>query len=363
MALHRISKALLLAAAASGALALATARAQPSNGPSPVGITEARSYRLRESVRLPGSVESRKVSTVVSEVAGLVIDLPVLEGDQVKKGQMLAQLRQETLRLRLAAAEAQRKEDQARREYAGVQLRRMQELLQEAVVSQQQLDDAQTEFNAWQGRIDRLSAEIERIQDEIERSTIKAPFDGVVVEKFSEVGEWVDVGGPIVELLSLQDLEVRLEIPERYFGRLRRQGWAPVEFDSLGIQIRARIAGIIPRADPQARTFPMRLSIPPAERRVGVGMVAHVSMPVGDMYDAVVVPKDAVLTDSAVPRVFRVTPGGSVEPVPVEMGKGVGSWVEVRGRLLAGDKVVTRGNERLRPGQRVEGFPVEYVLP
>lgn len=337
--------------------------AQPGQGPSPVGFTEARSYRLHESLRLPGSVVSQKVSTVASEVGGLVVAMPIEKGQQVKQGQMMAHLRQTALRLQLSAAQAQLKEDRARKEFAEVNLRRMRELLQDAVISQQDLDDAQTEFNAWQGRLERLGAEIEQIQDHLERCTIRAPFDGVVVEKFTEVGEWVDVGGEVGELISLRDLEVEVEVPQRYFGRLRLDGWAPVVFEAAGIEVRCKIVALVPRADPQSRTFPMRLRLPASERRVGVGMEAHVLIPVGSVYDAVVVPKDAVLTDAEVPRVFRVREDETVEPVTVQMGKGVGSWIEVRGGLRAGDRVVTRGNERLRPGQKVEVFVVEYALP
>lgn len=337
--------------------------AQPAMGPSPVGFTEARSYRLHESLRLPGSVVSQKISTVASEVGGLVVELPVEKGQQVEQGQMIARLRQQALQLRLAAAKAQLKEDKARKEFAEVNLKRMRELLADAVISQQDLDDAQTEFNAWQGRLERLEAEIDQIHDQLERSVIRAPFDGVVVDKFSEVGEWVDVGGQVVELLSLRDLEVEVDVPQRYFGRLRLDGWAPVVFEAPGLEIRCKIVALIPRADPQSRTFPMRLRLPASERRVGAGMEAHVLIPVGSVYDAVVVPKDAVLTDTDVPRVYRVREDETVEPVSVEMGKGVGSWVEVRGGLSVGDRVVTRGNERLRPGQKVEVFVVEYALP
>ena len=337
--------------------------AQPGQGPSPVGFTEARSYRLHESLRLPGSVVSQKISTVASEVGGLVIEMPIEKGQQVKQGQMLAKLRPQALRLQLAAAQARLKEDRARKDFAEVNLRRRRELLQEAVISQQDLDDAQTEFNAWQGRLERLEAEIDQIQDQLERCLIRAPFDGVVVEKYTEVGEWVEVGGEVVELLSLRDLEVEVDVPQRYFGRLRLDGWAPVVFAAAGIEVRCKIVTLIPRADPLSRTFPMRLRLPASEGRVGVGMEAYVLIPVGSVYEAVVVPKDAVLTDAEAPRVFRVREDETVETVRVEMGQGVGGWIEVRGGLRAGDRVVTRGNERLRPGQKVEVFVVEYALP
>ncbi len=349
-----------------GVLAFPSALAQTSSmgEPNPVRFTEAKSHRMRGSVRLPGSVESRKVSTVAGTVEGLIIDLPVQEGDQVSRGQVLAQLRLKTLELRLKSAKAQLQEDESRKRFSELRLKRALELLAEAVISQEELDDAQYEFDAWAGRLERLTAEIERIEDEIERSTIMAPFDGVVIRRLSEVGEWLDRGGAVVELLSLSDLEVMVEVPERYFAQLRPNSSATLEFDALpGVRVRARLEAVIPQADPVSRTFPVRLRLPASERRVGAGMAADAALPVGEIYDAVLVPKDAILTDGPRPRVYRISQEGVVESVSVELGGGVGDWVEVRGDLRAGDRVVTRGNERLFPGQKVKGIPQEYAVP
>ncbi|MCP5113641.1 MAG: efflux RND transporter periplasmic adaptor subunit, partial [bacterium] len=148
--------------------------------PSPVGFTEARRHRVRERLSLPGTVTSSVVSLVASEVGGLVVEYPVAEGDTVKKGQLLARLNIRSLELSLAAATAQLKEAEARQKLAERNFGRAQELFESKVFSRQQLDDTLFEFNAWQGRIDNLTAEIERIEYDMERSVIPAPFDGVV---------------------------------------------------------------------------------------------------------------------------------------------------------------------------------------
>ena len=83
----------------------------------------------------------------------------------------------------------------------------------------------------------------------------------------------------------------------------------------------------------------------------------------GGVYDALVVPKDAVVLQRGGEIVFRINAAGSVEPVPIESAQGVGAWVVVSGGLKAGDRVVVRGNERLFPGQQVQGEPQEYPLP
>jgi membrane fusion protein (multidrug efflux system) len=157
---------------------------------------------------------------------------------------------------------------------------------------------------------------------------------------------------------------VRVEVPERFYSQLLPGAEAPVSFESLpDVQVTGRVAAIIPRADPRARSFPIKVRISNEQGRIGVGMLAQVSLPVGETYRALVVPKDAVVRQGPTEIVFRITGDETVEVVPVESKQGLGSWVVVKGPVSAGERVVTRGNERLRPGQSVRGEALEYPLP
>ena len=329
-----------------------------------VRVTQVRSHRIRQSTELPGIVESRLVSTVAGEVAGLVEDFPVREGQVVRLGDVLAQLRRVNLELRLRASEAQLREDKARKKLAERTLTRARDLFERGVFSQQQLDEALFEFDAWRGRIERLRAVMEQLKDDIERTTILAPFHGVVVQESTQLGEWLEEGGPVVELLSLEHLEVAVELPERYFGAVRPQTTARVYFDALsGLELEGVVRTIIPRADPQAHTFPLKLSLEAKEGQIGVGMLARVVLPVGQSHVSRVVPKDAVVTQGQQQYVYLLTDDGSVRQTPVHTGIGVGRWVEVEGAIQSGQKVVIQGNERLRDGQTVSAEIQEYPFP
>jgi RND family efflux transporter MFP subunit len=331
---------------------------------SPVRYTEAKEYPVRHMIELPGSVASRTESLVASEVEGLVVELAAREGRTVRKGQAIAKLRSDQLELRLEAAEAALREAEARLTQAESNLERSKDLFASEVLSQRQLDEATSEFHAWQGRTERLTAEIARIKLDIERSTVRAPFAGVVVAEHCEVGEWIDQGDPVIELISLYDLEVRVDVPERYFRNMNPGAEATVRFESLpGYELVGKVSAVVPRANPQARTFPLKVRIKNKDGKVGAGMLAKVSFPAGESYAATVVPKDAVLTRGSQRFVFLLNGDSTVSRVPVETGVGVGAWVEVRNELRPGEKVVTRGNERLQPGQRVQGEPLEYELP
>lgn len=364
-----LAQSRLAAAALVGAIWLAAspvsapAFAQTGQGPAPVGWTEAREHRIHRSVTLSGTVGARRVSVVASEVAGLVVELAAREGDLRHRGAPLVHLRRRELELQLKARQADLVEAKARLELAESTRKRRQELFDSDVISRQTLDDATTELAAWQGRVASLEAEIAQVEDDLERSVVRAPFTGVVVEERTQVGEWIAVGGPVVELLDVEELEVDLDVPERYFAQLSSGSPALVTVESLpGLEISAKIGAVIPRADRQSRTFPVKVRFANRDHRVAVGMLAQVALPVGQPSPAVVVPKDAVVREGRAEAVYRVT-DGKVERVEVRTGAAVGAWIAVEGPIRPGDHVVTRGNERLQPGVPVNPRPIPYDPP
>ena len=335
--------------------------AQPP--PARVEYTEAREHPVRQTVELPGTVEARTSSLVASEVDGLVQSLAAREGEAVDRGQVLVRLRTADLELRLQAAEAGLREAEARLQQAAADLERNRGLFDQGILSASQYGASRSERDAWKGRSDQLSAESARLRLDLERSSVKAPFRGVVVAERCEVGEWVGKGDPVLELASLHDLEVRVEVPEHYFSQLKLGAEATVRFEALPArEVQGKVSAIIPRANVQARTFPLKVRIPNKDGAIGVGMLARVGFATGDAYRATVVPKDAVIVRGRDRMVYRLKDDDTVEAVSVETGTGVGGWVEIRKGLSPGVRVVTRGNERLRPGQAVAGEAGEYSL-
>ena len=124
---------------------------------------------------------------MATEVAGLVIDFPKREGDRVEKGDVLARLRTDERQLRLNAAQGLQKEAQARLDRAERALGRARDLLASEAIADEQYEDAVSEFNAWQGKLMQLEAEIARLELDIERCTIRSLVSGIIVEERVEV--------------------------------------------------------------------------------------------------------------------------------------------------------------------------------
>lgn len=342
---------MLLAAAGCGEQRAAPPPSEPP--PTPVRVAPVSLQDLQRSVTLVGTVEPWRRSLVASELAGRVVDFPAKEGARVRKGDLLARLDTSTLKIQLESVMASRAEGSVRHEQARHDLERIRALFAKEAVTAKERDDAIAEELALRRRLSQLDAEIRRVRDRIEKSRIVAPFEGLVVKEHTEVGQWVEEGGPVVEIVDLSRVKVEVPLPERFVPFVRRGDPVSAVFDGLpGVRATGTVFSIVAQADRAARTFPIKLEIPNPELLLKSGMVARVTVTVGEAYRALVVPKDALVLLGGKEYVFLVRDGVAVQQ-QVTPGIHTDGLVEVTGELADGMRVVVQGNERLRPGQPV----------
>ena len=341
-------------------LSLAAEQAAGQDGPpAPVQFTEAEVFTVGAKLDLPGSVESPRRTQVSTPVAGLVTELHAREGDPIEAGQLLARLDVSTPEARRTTLRAQLTESGARLRSAAAKLKRANELFEASVISQAQLDDSLYEREALEARSESLRASIAEIDLTITQSVIHAPFSGVVTHKLTEIGQWVRIGDPILEILSLDELEVAVEVPEIHIGKVRLGQTARVRLQAFpDTALTGKVSVIVPEADPDARTFPVKISVPSASGEVRTGMLATVSLAPSASRRAVIVPKDALVDQGSSWVVFTLNGDNKVDARSVRRGQGIGQWVEVTGKVGPGERVITRGNERLKSGQSVNAQPL-----
>lgn len=329
--------------------------AQPPKGrpPTPVRVAAVVNQTVQKTIELVGTVEPWRRSIVAGEIAALVEKFPVEEGMAVKRGQMLAQLRTNALTIRLNAAMASHREAQTRYRQAKKDLERMNTLFAKELVTQQEFDGAVTQEAALGQRVTLLGVEILQVRDQFRKARVVAPFDGWVIKEFTEVGQWIEAGGPIVELVDLSRVQVEVPLPERYVGEIKVGASVTATFDSLrGLQSKGRVFSVLAQADRNSRTFPIKVELPNADLVIMSGLVSRVVLQVGEPYEALVIPKDALVLRGGSEFVF-VMKDASVSQVPVVVVNHVNNEVEINGQLEPGMIVVVEGNERLFPGQTV----------
>ena len=223
-------------------------------------------------------------------------------------------------------------------------------------------------------RRDFAEEQVNLLKDRMSKYTMRSPFDGYVVAEYTEVGAWINKGDKVAEVIEIAPIEVTVSVPENFITGLQAtmatnetQGLptqADVRVDSLGGEIVAgQVTRIVPQADLRSRTFPVKVQVENpllgSSHMLKAGMIGHVTLPVEASRPSTLVPKDALVLSGGSSMVFVAltdpkTKQTTVRPVPVKLGLSQGSQIQVFGDLKAGDQVVTRGNERIRPGQAVQ---------
>ena len=339
-----------------GSMARAEDAKQERQGPPPATVQVASVVEdmVSDQVTLVGTTEAIARSTVAAQVSGLVQDFPVSEGDFVKKGQVLARLRSTNLALRLKAAEAAMERVRSNSVLAEKELGRYTKLRGSDSIAESRYDEALDRYQSLKQELLRTEVEIELLKDDIRNKTVVAPFAGFVAEEHTQVGEWIDVGGPVVTLVDLGHIRVTVDVPERYAVQLSRKSPVRIRVASISNEpFTGEISAILPEGDLNARTFPVRIELLNPKFEIRSGMEATATFNLGTKRNALLVPKDAIVT-AGTNRMVYVVAGGVAQPVPVQVIGYYDGNVAVEGPLQPGAPVVIRGNERLMPGQPVQ---------
>lgn len=336
-----------------GMFSISNAHAQ-APPPALVVVDKVGEETLQKPVTLAGAVEPSKRSLIASEIEGIVESFPAEEGQYVEKGQVLASFNTRTIEIALNEARASKREAEARYRLAEKNLARFEELQIKGVASVQQFQDAETEKQAWGARIGQLQAQIDSHEHDLEKSKIAAPFSGYITGEYTEVGEWVAKGGPVVEMIDTGTVDIKVDMPERYVSKISKGQKVAVSLDALPeLKIEGEITSIVPQAQSEARTFPVKVSIDNKDSAIKSGMVARVSFPVGSPSKIKMVPKDAIVSRNNANFIYVVT-DGAAQPLPVTTGMAYEDRIEVTGPVETGMLVVVKGNERLMPNQPVK---------
>jgi RND family efflux transporter MFP subunit len=322
--------------------------------PAPVRVAQAIEETVADQITLVGSTEAIARSVIAAEVAGLVKDFPVREGDFVKKGQLLAKLRSTDLALRLKAAEADGEKVQSNLLFAQKELSRYSKLKATDSIAESRYDQALDRYQSLKQELVRTEAEIELLKDDIQRKKVVAPFAGFVAKEHTQVGEWIEVGGPVVSVVDLGRIRITVDVPERYAVQLSHKSPVRVLVESVSDEaFLAKMSAILPEGDLNARTFPVRVELANPGFKIRSGMEARATFSLGTQRNALLVPKDAIVT-AGTNRLVYVVLSSMAQPIPVQVIGYYDSNVAVEGPIKPGDRVVIRGNERLRPGQPVQ---------
>jgi membrane fusion protein (multidrug efflux system) len=294
-----------------------------------------------DEIRATGEIEAIQSIELQPEVSGRLVEILVREGTEVRRGTGLFRVDDAELRAEVDRLEAEM-------ELAEQALARTRELLERDASSAADLESAEAT-----ARSTRAQLELQRTR--LSRTVVRAPFGGIVGERFVSLGDYVTPPTPLTTLQTVDPQRASFQVPERYAQDLAEG--QTVEFSVAALPDR-QFTGTVDFVDPRVRlpgrTITVKAVAQNPERILKPGMFVEARLATQVRPNALVVPEEAILPLAGTNFVWAITDEGTADRIEVELGVRVPGSVEVRGGLSPGQRVVTRGHAMLFPGSRVQ---------
>lgn len=344
--LSRWSLALLLVAVALPLLAAGP----PGRPPTPVRVVEAVQVKLAPQQWLAATAVSRHDAEISAEVSGRLLEVAET-GTRVEKGAVLARFDDAFAKLKVEELNAGVAREEATLTFLRGEMRRLMRLAKKNNTAQTELDEVESKQLAARSELNMAKTRLASAQEELRRQQLRAPFAGVVVERRKRGGEWASSGDVLLRLVDTATLEAQAAAPllARHF--VQPGDSLPLRADGAAADVSGKVRVLVSAADARSHQLDLRVSL--AGDDWVVGQPLRVAIPVAAESEVLAVPRDALVLRSKGAAVFRINAENKAERIAVTPGVASGALIAVSGDLQPGDRVVTRGGERLRPGQAV----------
>ena len=305
----------------------------------PVSVHIISYERLGNSVFTTGTILANEEVELRSEISGKIVQILFREGAYVNKGDLLVKINDADLQAQLRKAESKVKliEDRETRQ---------RQLAQNQMISQEDYESTLNDLEA-------SKAEHDLIKAQIDKTEIRAPFNGVVGLREVSEGSFVTTSTVIARLQNLSNLKVDFAIPQKYSSLVRMGDELTFRLSGNDFQYKAKIYAIEPKIDPSTRTLRLRAICSSSYKDLFPGAFANVQLSLKETEDAILIPTVAIVPELKGQSVYLYK-GGIVYPQKVELGLREEQSVQVLSGLTEGDTVITSGILQMRPGIKVK---------
>ncbi len=308
--------------------------------PTAVEIAEVLVQNVADKFEAVGTIKASESITVVAEIDAAVMGLPFVEGGEIKRGELIAQLDDSQLSAEVARAEALRAQRQASydRVFAIVELK---------AGAPQDLDDAAASLKV-------AEANLALAEARFAKTKVIAPFDGIIGARRVSIGAFLRSGQSITDLANIDAIRVNFSAPERYLSLLKKGADVTVSTTAYpGYELKGTIIVIEPILDSATRSARIIARVENPGRKFRAGMSANVSVILSERSQALTIPNESVFASGNESFVFVVQPDSIVARVSIKLGTRSAEVVEVLQGLEPGMKVVRAGHQKLFEGAKV----------
>lgn len=300
---------------------------------------------FKHYIEIPGDVETDENITIFPEYSGVLIQVLVDEGDRVQKGQVLARIDDGGLGSQLAQLETQEA-------LAKTTFERQKRLWDQNIGSEIQFLEAKANYEAVQNSVNQLRAQLAK-------TVIRAPFSGVIDEKFSEKGEVVAPGqSRLFRLINLSNMYITASVPESYLGKIQKGTDVMVEIAATGTDFKSQISQVGNFINPNNRTFEIKVAVPKDNKLVKPNLIATVKLNDYSAQNAIIIPESVIQKNAAGENVaFVFNPSsdstGVAEKRVLETGLIYNEKVEILSGIKTGEILITEGAKNVQEGEKV----------
>ncbi len=322
-------------------------------GPSLVETTKLVKGEVNPLQEFVGTLQFDRNSVLAAQNSGVVKQLRFEVGDKVKKGDVLVQVDADVLNAQVAAAQANVMSAKNEKANAKKDFVRYTKLLSTKAISQKQYDDAQLKYNTTTSSLKALQAQLRELQIQRDKKAIKAPFDGIIVEKKIDLGEWVNAGTAVLSMVDTSKAEITVNVPLTIVNGLKKGDQYDI---NVGNNIlKANLQAAIPSGDKLTRTFPVKFKAKTNGTFLFDGQQAKVSLSQNAKKESLLLPRDAVIKRFGQNVIFAVNNESMAQMIPVQIVGYVGKQIAINAKgIQAGMQIISKGNERVFPNSPVK---------
>ena len=350
--------ALLLAACGKGPDTRGAKAAAAPSAPlliAPEDLHVVRNSALSSGPSITGSIQPERRADLRAEVQAIVLQVLRENGDKVRKGDLLVRLDDTAIRDGLASAEAANRAATLAFDQATRQFERMKTLRASGMASAQALDDAEGRRNATQSEVEAAKARVVLARQQLARTEVRAPFDGIVTDRKVSAGDTAQVGKELVKVIDPDSMRFEAMVSADHVGEVKPG--QPVHFRVNGYgeqEFAGRVRRVSPSANPTTRQVELLVDLVGDKQPKLAGLYAEGRLETSTR-NTITLPATAVVRDGEKASAFRVQ-GEKLQKVGIDVGERdarTGEYV-VKAGLAEGDKVIRHPSALLKDGQPIQ---------
>ncbi len=320
--------------------------------PARVAVTKVFEKEVAPTASLVGSVVFDQSAGISPEISGLIADQRIVEGKAVRKGEVLVTLNTDFISKDIEVLNQQIAQVETRIQKALKNLGRSETLYKQDATTEKSYDDLVFDTKDLQIEKERLRITLAKKKLELEKSVIRAPFNGLILKRNKSQGEWVSPGVAVCYLAALDDLVVQVAVSENLMPYVKAGRTVSLAVTAMGRELQGRVKVVVPSVDLKSKTFDVKIGI---DYQPGLfqHMSALVNVPTGPVRRLKMIKRGALVRFQGKEFVYTVKEGlAKILPIRIVAVDGQYLGVE-EPYIVAGMPVVTDGNERLQPDQPV----------